>query len=54
MPKGYWVGRVDVINPEAYRAYGVALREVLRKYGAKFLVLAAHSRRWKARRAPAT
>jgi uncharacterized protein (DUF1330 family) len=39
MPKGYWIGRVDVINPEGYRAYGVALREVLRKYGAKFLVL---------------
>ena len=38
MPKGYWVGRVDVIKPEGYRAYGVALAEVLRKYGAKFLV----------------
>ena len=38
MPKGYWVGRVDVIKPEAYQAYGVALAEVLRKYGAKFLV----------------
>jgi hypothetical protein len=38
MPRGYWVGRVDVINPEGYQAYGVALAEVLRKYGAKFLV----------------
>ena len=38
MPKGYWIGRVDVINPEAYQAYGVALAEVLRKRGAKFLV----------------
>jgi len=38
MAKGYWVGRVDVIDPEAYRAYGVALAEVLRKYGAKFVV----------------
>ena len=38
MPKGYWVGRVDVIKPEGYQAYGVALAEVLRKYGAKFLV----------------
>ena len=38
MPKGYWVGRVDVIKPEAYQAYGVALAEVLRKYGANFLV----------------
>ena len=38
MPKGYWVGRVDVIKPEGYQAYGVALAEALRKYGAKFLV----------------
>jgi uncharacterized protein (DUF1330 family) len=40
MPKGYWVGRVDVIKPEGYQAYGVALAEVLRKYGAKFVVRA--------------
>jgi uncharacterized protein (DUF1330 family) len=40
MPKGYWIGRVDVIKPEGYQAYGVALAEVLRKYGAKFLVRA--------------
>src|SRR5262250_656204 len=38
MPKGYWVGRVEVIKPEGYQAYGLALAEVLRKYGAKFLV----------------
>ena len=38
MPKGYWIGRVDVIKPEPYQAYGVALQEVLRKHGAKFLV----------------
>ena len=40
MPKGYWVGRVDVIEPEGYQAYGVALAEVLRKYGANFVVRA--------------
>ena len=38
MPKGYWIGRVDVIKPEGYQAYGVVLQEVLRKYDAKFLV----------------
>ena len=38
MSKGYWIGRVDVIKPEPYQAYGVALAEVLRTYGAKFLV----------------
>ena len=40
MPKGYWVGRVDVTKPEGYQAYGVALAEVPCKYGAKFLVRA--------------
>ena len=38
MPKGYWIGRIDVIKPEEYQAYGVTLQEVLRKFGAKFLV----------------
>jgi uncharacterized protein (DUF1330 family) len=38
MPKGYWIGRVDVIKPEAHQAYGVALAEVLRKHRGKFLV----------------
>lgn len=38
MPKGYWIGRVDVIKPESYQTYGVALVEVLRKNDAKFLV----------------
>jgi len=38
MAKGYWVGRVDVIKPEGYKAYGAAIVEPFRKYGAKFLV----------------
>jgi uncharacterized protein (DUF1330 family) len=38
MQKGYWIGRVDVIKAEPYQAYGLALADVLRKYGAKFLV----------------
>jgi uncharacterized protein (DUF1330 family) len=38
MPKGYWVGRVDVTEPEAYKAYVAANAEAFRKYGAKFLV----------------
>ena len=38
MQKGYWVGRADVIKPEGFQAYGVAVQEVLRKYGAKYLV----------------
>jgi uncharacterized protein (DUF1330 family) len=38
MPKGYWIGRVDVSDPEAYKAYVAANAEPLRKYGARFLV----------------
>ena len=38
MPKAYWIGRVDVSNPEAYKAYMVANTIPFKKYGAKFLV----------------
>jgi uncharacterized protein (DUF1330 family) len=38
MPKGYWIGRVDVSNPEAYKAYVAANAEPFRKYGGRFLV----------------
>jgi uncharacterized protein (DUF1330 family) len=38
MAKGYWVGHVDVTDPEAYKAYVAANAEALRKYGDKFLV----------------
>ena len=38
MAKAYWIGRIDVSNPEGYRAYVEANAEALRKYGARFLV----------------
>jgi uncharacterized protein (DUF1330 family) len=38
MAKGYWIARVDVSDPEGYKAYVAANAEPLRKYGAKFLV----------------
>jgi uncharacterized protein (DUF1330 family) len=41
MAKGYWIGRVDVSNPEGYKAYVAANAEAFRKYGAKFLVRGA-------------
>jgi uncharacterized protein (DUF1330 family) len=40
MPKGYWIARVDVMDPEKYRAYIAANAEPLSKYGARFLVRA--------------
>jgi len=40
MPKGYWIVRVDIADPEAYQKYIAANAQPLRKYGAKFLVRA--------------
>jgi uncharacterized protein (DUF1330 family) len=38
MSKGYWIGRVDVANPEGYKAYVAANAEPIRKHGGRFLV----------------
>jgi uncharacterized protein (DUF1330 family) len=43
MPKGYWIARVDVSDPEQYKRYVAANAEPLRKYGAHFLVRAGRS-----------
>ena len=40
MPKGYWIGRVDVTDEEKYKAYVAANAEPLKKHGARFLVRA--------------
>src|SRR5215218_10281560 len=38
MAKGYWVVRVDVTDPEGYKAYVAGNAAVFNKYGARFLV----------------
>ncbi len=38
MPKGYWVVRIDVSDPERYKAYVAANAEPFRTHGARFLV----------------
>ncbi|WP_420407650.1 DUF1330 domain-containing protein [Hoeflea sp.] len=38
MPKGYWIGRVDVRDPEAYKAYVETATPAYREFGARFLV----------------
>ncbi len=38
MAKGYWIGRVDVHNPEAYKNYVAANGAAFAKYGGRFLV----------------
>ncbi len=42
MTKGYWIGRVDVTDPECYKAYVAANAAPFRKFGARFLVRAGH------------
>ena len=37
MPKGYWIARVDVKDPERYKDYVTAARQAFEKYGAVFL-----------------
>lgn len=41
MPKGYWIGHVDVHDPAAYEAYRQANAVAFAKYGARFLVRGA-------------
>lgn len=38
MPKGYWIGHVDVTNAENYPDYMKAAQPAYEKFGAKFLV----------------
>lgn len=38
MPKGYWIARVDVHDPETYTKYVAANAVAFAKYGGKFLV----------------
>jgi len=40
MAKGYWIARVDVADPERYKAYMTANAEPFRKFGARFVVRA--------------
>lgn len=40
MPKGYWIVRLDVTDPEKYKDYLSANVEPFKKYGARHLVRA--------------
>jgi uncharacterized protein (DUF1330 family) len=41
MPKGYWIARVDVSDPEQYKKYVAANAKPFAEYGARFLVRGA-------------
>lgn len=38
MPKGYWIGRVDVRNPERYKDYIATATPAYKRFGATFPV----------------
>ena len=38
MAKGYWIGRVDVTDPEGYAGYVAANGAAFAKYGARFVI----------------
>ena len=40
MPKGYWIVRVDIADPERYKDYIAANAAPFRKHGARFLARA--------------
>jgi uncharacterized protein (DUF1330 family) len=38
MPRGYWIGHVNVTNPERYKDYMAANAAPLTTYGGRFLI----------------
>ena len=38
MPKGYWIGRIDVKDEEGYKPYIAANGPIFKKFGAKLIV----------------
>jgi uncharacterized protein (DUF1330 family) len=38
MPKGYWIGRVDVKNDEGYKPYAAANAAIFKKFGGRYVI----------------
>lgn len=38
MAKAYWIGRVEVTNEEAYKAYAAANPAIFKQFGGRFVV----------------
>jgi uncharacterized protein (DUF1330 family) len=40
MPKGYWIGRVDVKSDEGYKSYAAANAAIFKKFGGRYVIRA--------------
>jgi uncharacterized protein (DUF1330 family) len=40
MPKGYWIGRVDVKSDEGYKPYAMGNQAIFKKFGGRYLIRA--------------
>lgn len=38
MPKGYWIGHVDVLKPEPYGEYAKLAKEAVHAHGGRYIV----------------
>ena len=38
MPRGYWIARLDITNPDAYAAYRAKNAVAFAKFGGRFMV----------------
>jgi uncharacterized protein (DUF1330 family) len=40
MPKGYWIGRVDVTSDEGYKPYAMGNQAIFKKFGGRYVIRA--------------
>ena len=40
MPKGYWIGRVEVKSDEGYKPYAMGNQAIFKKFGGRYVVRA--------------
>jgi len=40
MPKGYWIGRVDVKSDEGYKPYAMGNQAIFKKFGGRYIIRA--------------
>lgn len=40
MPKGYWIGRVDVTSDEGYKTYAMGNQAIFKKFGGRYVIRA--------------